>query len=81
MYEGDKNNMLATKKAATQTNRVAVTTAMEAKARVYCYICTHSVEAVIEMRGNQPRTKPGQSCSRCATSLDSAYVMTAPHVG
>jgi hypothetical protein len=57
-------------------------TAVEQKtlrARVYCPICTHTVEAdVILMNPGPPRrmkVAEGQRCRRCSTSLDAAYIL------
>jgi hypothetical protein len=43
--------------------------------RVHCYMCTHKVEATVLKQGVLTQTKPGQSCRRCAASLDSSYVV------
>jgi len=49
------------------------------QARVYCPICTHTVEADVTpvARGwNQKlRVVRGQKCSRCEAVLDAAYVL------
>jgi hypothetical protein len=49
------------------------------KARVYCPICTHTVDAevVASERGWQGKMKvaEGQRCRRCSASLDAAYVL------
>jgi hypothetical protein len=45
------------------------------KGRVYCYICTHTVEAQILQRGRRFVVKPGQKCPRCGSSLDAAGVV------
>ncbi|MCL6507360.1 MAG: hypothetical protein K6T59_10055 [Bryobacteraceae bacterium] len=45
------------------------------KGRVYCYICTHTVEARILQRGRRFVVKPGQKCPRCGSSLDAAGVV------
>ena len=42
---------------------------------VYCPICTHTVEAEVQMAGKLVRVKPGQKCPRCASALDAGYVM------
>lgn len=47
----------------------------EWKGRVYCYICTHTVEAQIWQRGRRFVVKPGQKCARCGSSLDAAAVV------
>lgn len=49
------------------------------RARVYCPICTHTVEAdvVAAERGWKRKLKvdEGQRCRRCSASLDAAYVL------
>jgi len=49
------------------------------QARVYCPICTHTVEAdaVAVERGLQRKIKvlEGQRCRRCQATLDAAYVL------
>jgi hypothetical protein len=47
----------------------------EGKASVYCYMCTHTVEADVVNLGRTTRVKPGQKCPRCSGSLDSGYVI------
>ena len=47
----------------------------EANAAVYCPMCTHTVEAKIIFSQRNARVVPGQKCSRCASSLDAAYVV------
>ena len=42
--------------------------------KVYCPICTHTVDAHIESRRNLAVVKPGQRCPRCAGSLDAGYI-------
>jgi len=49
------------------------------QARVYCPICTHTVEAdvVAVERGLHRKMQviEGQRCRRCQTTLDAAYVI------
>ena len=49
------------------------------RARVYCPICTRTVEAdaVSLDRGwnRKVRVAPGQKCPRCSSVLDAAYVL------
>ena len=45
------------------------------KGDVYCYLCTHTVEAEIYSAGKISRVKPGQKCPRCSAPLDSGYVL------
>jgi hypothetical protein len=47
----------------------------EAKALVYCPICTHTVEGLVISNGRTAAVKPGQKCSRCSASLDPAPIM------
>jgi hypothetical protein len=42
--------------------------------KVYCPICTHTVDAEIEPRQPHPIVKPGQKCARCSGSLDAGYI-------
>jgi hypothetical protein len=46
-----------------------------AKGKVYCYMCTHTVEADVVTRGRHRTVKPGQKCPRCSAPLDSGYVL------
>jgi len=43
--------------------------------RVHCLICTHTVEAEIVTNGEKSRIRLGQTCPRCASSLDAGYVV------
>jgi hypothetical protein len=47
----------------------------EAKAFVYCPICTHTVEGIVVGTGKTAKVKSGQKCSRCSAALDPAYIM------
>lgn len=47
----------------------------EANAAVYCPMCTHTVGAKVVFNARISRVVPGQKCSRCASSLDAAYVV------
>jgi hypothetical protein len=47
----------------------------EAKAFVYCPICTHTVEGIVVATAKTAKVKPGQKCSRCSAALDPAYIM------
>jgi len=46
--------------------------------QAHCPICTHNVEAEIDLKGKFPRVVPGQRCSRCRSSLDVAVVVQFP---
>jgi hypothetical protein len=45
------------------------------KGRVYCPICTHTVDAMVTLTIRDARVQAGQRCSRCQSSLDAAYVI------
>ena len=44
--------------------------------KVYCPMCTHTVEAKVERRETIRRwmVTPGQKCSQCSASLDAGYI-------
>jgi transposase-like protein len=42
--------------------------------KVYCPMCTHTVEALIEHHAKHSISKPGQKCPRCSGSLDAGYI-------
>jgi hypothetical protein len=46
--------------------------------KVYCPICTHTVDAWIEHHPRQVYVKPGQKCPRCHGSLDAGVIMHIP---
>ena len=50
-------------------------TIQEVEGKAYCYMCTHIVEAVIQVAGPRVQTKPGQNCPRCKASLNAGSVM------
>jgi hypothetical protein len=43
--------------------------------RVYCPICTHTVDGTVALIGKKPVVVPGQKCARCAASLDAGIVL------
>ncbi|HYM10737.1 MAG TPA: hypothetical protein VEU62_08390 [Bryobacterales bacterium] len=50
------------------------------RARVYCPICTHTVEAEVvpvesDWNRNKMRVTEGQKCRRCSAPLDAAYIL------
>lgn len=50
------------------------------RARVYCPICTHTVEAevaAVESAWNRSKMRviEGQRCRRCSAPLDAAYIL------
>ncbi|MGA3187750.1 MAG: hypothetical protein ABSF22_11640 [Bryobacteraceae bacterium] len=44
-------------------------------AKVYCPMCTHTVDATVEHQPKRTLVKPGQKCPRCSGSLDAGYIM------
>jgi hypothetical protein len=44
-------------------------------AKVYCPMCTHTVDAIVENLPKHARVKRGQKCPRCSGSLDAGYIM------
>ena len=48
------------------------------RGRVYCPICTHSVEAEVEVSAKKPRVLAGQKCPRCRSLLDAGFVLQLP---
>jgi len=44
-------------------------------AKVYCPMCTHTVDATVEYDTKHARVKRGQKCPRCSGSLDAGYIM------
>jgi hypothetical protein len=47
--------------------------------KVYCPICTHTVDATVEREQKRIRkqncVKPGQKCPRCSGSLDAGQII------
>jgi hypothetical protein len=47
--------------------------------KVYCPICTHTVDATVEREPKRNRrqnyVKPGQKCPRCSGSLDAGHII------
>ena len=46
-----------------------------ASRKVYCPICTHTVEAEIQSHERRVFVRPGQKCPRCSGSLDAGYIL------
>ncbi len=46
----------------------------EVAGKAYCYMCTHTVDAIMLVQGQLARTKPGQVCPRCKASLNAGAV-------
>jgi NAD-dependent SIR2 family protein deacetylase len=44
-------------------------------AKVYCPMCTHTVDATVEHDAKHARVKRGQKCPRCSGALDAGYIM------
>lgn len=45
--------------------------------KVYCPMCTHTVDAAVVPKGKRYQVQPGQQCARCKSSLDAGYIMRA----
>jgi hypothetical protein len=50
-------------------------TPVTSTAKVYCPMCTHTVDATVEHHPKHIIVKRGQKCPRCFGSLDAGYVM------
>lgn len=46
----------------------------EVAGKAYCYMCTHTVDAIVLIQGRLAAVKPGQACPRCKASLDAGAV-------
>jgi hypothetical protein len=44
-------------------------------AKVYCPMCTHTVDATVEYHPKHSHVQRGQKCPRCSGSLDAGYIM------
>ena len=42
---------------------------------VYCPMCTHTVQAAVNLVGKRLMVQAGQECSHCHSSIDAGYVM------
>ena len=51
---------------------------VESNGKIYCPICTHTVDATIITTKKHVISKPGQKCPRCKSALDAGYVMRMP---
>jgi hypothetical protein len=49
--------------------------AQRLKGQVHCPICTHTVDADIQLIGKKVWVIPGQKCPRCSATLDVAAVL------
>ena len=58
-----------------------LTTGTRVRAKVYCALCTRTVNAEVAVEANvvyrkaSLRVVPGQKCPRCSSYLDAAYVV------
>jgi hypothetical protein len=52
-------------------------------AKVYCPMCTHTVEAEIQRHVAKHRhiVTPGQKCPHCCASLDAGFILPRPSLG
>ena len=48
---------------------------IEAKAPVYCPICTHTVNVMVTFSGKLAKVTPGQKCPHCSSSIDAGFVL------
>ena len=60
----------------TSQQPIAAAKAVQFKGAVHCPICTHTVDADLAQNGRRIIVRPGQKCSRCASALDAAYILT-----
>jgi hypothetical protein len=42
--------------------------------KVYCPMCTHTVDALVEHVGKRAQVQAGQKCPRCSASLDAGFI-------
>jgi len=49
-----------------------------AVAKVYCPICTHTVDVTVRTDGKRAKVASGQKCPRCSGSIDAGVVMYIP---
>jgi len=59
----------------TDTQMSDTTPAPTSTAKVYCPMCTHTVEATVEHHAKNVQVKRGQKCPRCSGRLDAGYIM------
>jgi len=48
---------------------------VKARAQVHCPICTHTVQADVNITGKTAKVASGQKCPRCSATLDAATVV------
>lgn len=46
-----------------------------ARGSIYCPICTHVVDANVDVSGRKAKVVPGQKCARCRAALDAGMVL------
>ncbi len=66
------------KKEGTAMNRMTTNAKLApitSTAKVYCPMCTHTVDATVEHHPKHAFVKRGQKCPRCSGSLDAGYIM------
>jgi len=63
--------MIATVEQPVQTKPIV----QEVEGSVYCPFCTRTVAATLIAVGKKVKSKPGQKCPRCSSSLDAGYVV------
>jgi hypothetical protein len=61
--------------AVTHTQMSNAAATPESTAKVYCPMCTHTVDATVEHHAKNVRVKRGQKCPRCSGRLDAGYIM------
>lgn len=52
----------------------------EVEGEVYCPFCTRTVAATLLVAGKRAKSKPGQKCPRCSSSLDAGFVLGSRRV-
>jgi len=73
---------LKSKDMSSNKNKAAqVSTAKTVATKVYCTLCTRTVEANVTIAVNSIGKRrlavvPGQKCQRCGGALDAAYVLS-----
>jgi uncharacterized protein (UPF0212 family) len=68
--------MIATLNQPVETKPVV----REVEGSVYCPFCTRTVAATLITVGKRAKSKPGQKCPRCSSSLDAGFVIMPSRV-
>ncbi len=63
--------MIATLEQPVEKKQVV----QEVQGEVYCPFCTRTVGATLLVAGRRAKSKPGQKCPRCSSSLDAGYAI------